>query len=128
VSGWWQQRQLALAICRCHDEGCSAVLGPPFADKASPGARLQHGRRQPDLLARSDVSHGVVLDTKGSKAMKRFLLTMLLCVAGRVAFGADTDGDGLLDLLDVSRFNPNERGIVSYREHAASRTSMELIS
>jgi hypothetical protein len=46
--------------------------------------------------------------------MKLFLLAMLLCAVGQVAFGVDTDGDGLLDLSDVSGFNPNATGGIDY--------------
>ena len=46
--------------------------------------------------------------------MKRFLLATLLCAIGHCAYGADTDGDGLLDLIDVPGFNPNASGDVYF--------------
>ena len=42
--------------------------------------------------------------------MKRFLFATLLCAIGHYAYGADTDGDGLLDLIDVPGFNRNASG------------------
>ena len=38
--------------------------------------------------------------------MKRFLLATLLCAIGHCAYGADTDGDGLLDVIDVPGLTP----------------------
>jgi insulin-like growth factor-binding protein complex acid labile subunit len=46
--------------------------------------------------------------------MKRFLFAALLCSIGHCAYGADTDGDGLLDLIDVPGFNPNASGDVEF--------------
>ena len=46
--------------------------------------------------------------------MKRFLFATLLCAIGHCAYGADTDGDGLLDLIDVPGFNPNASGDVYF--------------
>jgi Leucine-rich repeat (LRR) protein len=46
--------------------------------------------------------------------MKRFLFATLLCAIGHCAYGADTDGDGLLDLIDVPGFNPNANGDVDF--------------
>jgi Leucine-rich repeat (LRR) protein len=46
--------------------------------------------------------------------MKRFLFATLLCAIGNCALGADTDGDGLLDLIDVPGFNPNASGDVDF--------------
>jgi Leucine-rich repeat (LRR) protein len=46
--------------------------------------------------------------------MKRFLFATLLCAIGHFAYGADTDGDGLLDLIDVPGFNPNANGDVEF--------------
>ena len=46
--------------------------------------------------------------------MKRFLFATLLCAIGHCAYGADTDGDGLLDLIDVPGFNPNASGYVQF--------------
>ena len=48
--------------------------------------------------------------------MKRFLFATLLCAIGHCAFGADTDGDGLLDLIDVAGFNPNASGDVVFQD------------
>jgi insulin-like growth factor-binding protein complex acid labile subunit len=48
--------------------------------------------------------------------MKRCLFAMLLCAIGHCAYGADTDGDGLLDLIDVPGFNPNASGDVSFED------------
>jgi Leucine-rich repeat (LRR) protein len=52
---------------------------------------------------------GATYDRK-LRAMNRFLFATLLCTVGHFAFGADTDGDGLLDLIDVPGFNPNVSG------------------
>jgi Leucine-rich repeat (LRR) protein len=46
--------------------------------------------------------------------MKRFLFATILCAIGHCALGADTDGDGLLDLIDVPGFNPNASGEVDF--------------
>ena len=47
--------------------------------------------------------------------MKQFVLATLLCaVGGLVHGGADTDGDGLLDLVDWPAFDANASGAVSY--------------
>ena len=46
--------------------------------------------------------------------MKRFLFATLLCAIGHCAYGADTDGDGLLDLIDVPGFDPNASGGVEF--------------
>jgi hypothetical protein len=46
--------------------------------------------------------------------MKRFLFATLLCAIGHCAYGADTDGDGLLDLIDVAGFNANASGDVEF--------------
>ena len=46
--------------------------------------------------------------------MKRILFAALLCAAGHVALGEDTDGDGLLDLVDVPGFNPTASGVVRH--------------
>jgi hypothetical protein len=46
--------------------------------------------------------------------MKQFLFATLLCAIGHCALGADTDGDGRLDLVDVPSFNPNATGILDF--------------
>jgi hypothetical protein len=46
--------------------------------------------------------------------MKHLLLATLLYGIGHCAFGADTDGDGLLDLIDVPGFDPSASGDVDY--------------
>ena len=46
--------------------------------------------------------------------MKRFLIATLLCAIGHCAYGADTDGDGLLDLIDVAGFDANASGDVAF--------------
>jgi Leucine-rich repeat (LRR) protein len=46
--------------------------------------------------------------------MKQLLVATLLCATVQSAFGADTDGDGLLDLLDVPGFDPRATGFVSF--------------
>jgi hypothetical protein len=46
--------------------------------------------------------------------MKRFLFATLLCAIGHSAFGADTDGDGLLDLIDAPGFDSNASGDVQF--------------
>jgi hypothetical protein len=46
--------------------------------------------------------------------MRRFLITTLLCAIGPYTFGADTDGDGLLDVIDVAGFDANASGVVGF--------------
>ena len=48
--------------------------------------------------------------------MLLILFASLACVSPTFA-QVDTDGDGLLDLMDHPGFNPNARGTVSYRHH-----------
>ena len=49
--------------------------------------------------------------------MKRPLLAALLCLIGQCgALAADTDGDGLLDLLDVPGFDANARGQLNFAD------------
>jgi Leucine-rich repeat (LRR) protein len=46
--------------------------------------------------------------------MNRFVLATLLCTIGHCALGADTDGDGLLDLIDVPGFEANASGQLQF--------------
>jgi hypothetical protein len=47
--------------------------------------------------------------------MKRFLFATLLCAIGHCAYGADADGDGLLDVIDVAGFDANASGNVGFQ-------------
>jgi Leucine-rich repeat (LRR) protein len=46
--------------------------------------------------------------------MNRFLFATLLCAIGHCALSADTDGDGLLDVIDVAGFDANASGEVVF--------------
>lgn len=45
-------------------------------------------------------------------SVTRSILTLLLCFECRLMLAADVDGDGLLDLMEVSGFDPNASEIV----------------
>jgi len=46
--------------------------------------------------------------------MKRILFATLLCLSCHVAYAVDTDGDGLLDLVDTPGFDPAATGDIDY--------------
>jgi Leucine-rich repeat (LRR) protein len=46
--------------------------------------------------------------------MKRLVFATLLCAIAHSPCGADTDGDGLLDLVDIPGFDPNAEGTVTF--------------
>lgn len=59
------------------------------------------------------LAFGIAHD-KRLRLLKRFLFATLLCAIGHCALAADIDGDGLLDLIEVSGFDPNASGNVSF--------------
>ncbi len=46
--------------------------------------------------------------------MQRLFVAFLLCALAQPAFAVDTDGDGLLDLIDVPGFDPGATGDVGF--------------
>lgn len=52
-----------------------------------------------------------------SRTLNKLFVAILLGVLCPGAYGVDTDGDGLLDLIDVPGFDPSATGFVDYGYH-----------